>query len=625
MAEERLEIILEADVKGAIANLKGASDALKDLGINGAKNLKQLEAGLAELRKLRAGAETAADLNTINVAIKSLSAQAAALRKPVDDAAAGVAKIGKGAANANPALVNFGRVVQDAPFGLIGIANNIDPLISSFQSLSKSAGGTGGALKALGGALLGPAGIGIAISAVTSALIAFGPEISEAISGLGKFGTAAKDAALKSSEAFKAAELEFDKYVQTVNNSNASIAQQNAALEGANKLLGNYGLQIASISDLQKVGTQIGNIYAQIKQNEAFATALAAEAAKEYAANIANANATGKEAARIATGGFFTKLLAFAQPGNIQALAGGIKAIEKSTETQSLFSKELERSNKKGIELINSLSQITGVTEKTGKATADTKTETDKLTASQKRGNDERARAIALAQAEAAEKAKLLAIAQAEIQRIDDLTARKKLANIAAVSAGQLDTGAGVAGTDVTKRGIDPRITEVSENFKLLQEDAKQTAAIIGNTLGPTIDNVFNALANGDNVFKALGDSLKGLVIELVKAVAKALILQAILTAIAPGAGAVGGAGGGGFIGKLLGSVFGGRAGGGPVTPGGGYIVGENGPEKFYPTQPGMIVPSGGGMGGTLTASISGNSLLFLLNGAARNSRMNFG
>jgi hypothetical protein len=148
--------------------------------------------------------------------------------------------------------------------------------------------------------------------------------------------------------------------------------------------------------------------------------------------------------------------------------------------------------------------------------------------------------------------------------------------------------------------------------------------------LGPSVDSVFNALASGENVFEALGNSLKGLVIELVKAVAKALILQAVLALVTGGGSAAAGAaagaaGGGGFIGKLLGSVFGGRAGGGQVTPGGGYIVGENGPEKFYPSQPGMIVPNGGGGGGNLTARISGNSLLFLLNQASQSSRMNFG
>ena len=68
--------------------------------------------------------------------------------------------------NANLAFMNFGRIVQDAPFGLIGIANNIDPLIVSFQHLSQEIDintgrvrGAMGAFKAMGAQLLGPAGL----------------------------------------------------------------------------------------------------------------------------------------------------------------------------------------------------------------------------------------------------------------------------------------------------------------------------------------------------------------------------------------------------------------------------------------------------------------------------------
>ena len=33
---------------------------------------------------------------------------------------------------ASQSLINLGRVAQDAPFGFIGIANNINPLLESF-------------------------------------------------------------------------------------------------------------------------------------------------------------------------------------------------------------------------------------------------------------------------------------------------------------------------------------------------------------------------------------------------------------------------------------------------------------------------------------------------------------
>ncbi|MEZ5693204.1 MAG: tail tape measure protein [Altererythrobacter sp.] len=53
----------------------------------------------------------------------------------------------------------------------------------------------------------------------------------------------------------------------------------------------------------------------------------------------------------------------------------------------------------------------------------------------------------------------------------------------------------------------------------------------------------------------------------------------------------------GGFFGDILGSVFGlpGRATGGPVSPGRGYLVGERGPELFVPTSAGRVEASPAG------------------------------
>lgn len=78
--------------------------------------------------------------------------------------------VAKGSNQAAFALTNLGRVAQDAPFGFIGIQNNLNPLLESFQRLKAETGTTGGALKALGSALTGPAGIGIALAVVSSAI-----------------------------------------------------------------------------------------------------------------------------------------------------------------------------------------------------------------------------------------------------------------------------------------------------------------------------------------------------------------------------------------------------------------------------------------------------------------------
>ncbi len=87
---------------------------------------------------------------------------------------------------ATNALSNLSRVAQDAPYGFIGIANNLNPLLESFQRLKVDAGSTSGALKAMGAGLMGPAGIGLALGAVSSIIVAFGPKIMDFINGTNK-------------------------------------------------------------------------------------------------------------------------------------------------------------------------------------------------------------------------------------------------------------------------------------------------------------------------------------------------------------------------------------------------------------------------------------------------------
>ena len=63
--------------------------------------------------------------------------------------------------------------------------------------------------------------------------------------------------------------------------------------------------------------------------------------------------------------------------------------------------------------------------------------------------------------------------------------------------------------------------------------------------------------------------------------------------------GAGGASGLGGLLGNVAGALFGlpGRATGGPVSPGRGYVVGERGPELFVPTSAGRVEPSISGAG----------------------------
>jgi hypothetical protein len=71
---------------------------------------------------------------------------------------------------ATSAVLELGRVVQDAPYGIRGMANNITQLVSQMAFATQSAGSFTGALRAMWTALKGPLGIVLAISVVVSAL-----------------------------------------------------------------------------------------------------------------------------------------------------------------------------------------------------------------------------------------------------------------------------------------------------------------------------------------------------------------------------------------------------------------------------------------------------------------------
>ena len=77
-------------------------------------------------------------------------------------------KIPNASNQANQALVNSGRILQDLNYGFMGIANNLNPLLESFQRLSEKAKESGTSVKKeLISSLTGPAGLGLALSLVT--------------------------------------------------------------------------------------------------------------------------------------------------------------------------------------------------------------------------------------------------------------------------------------------------------------------------------------------------------------------------------------------------------------------------------------------------------------------------
>lgn len=160
MAEQRIQIKVEVDKSGNI-------------------QLKSLEKGFENIKLTAKQAGQAA---------KQLGVDISQINKTgnVDVAANSFTKLGRSIAGASAAsggatasVLEFGRVISDAPYGIRGVANNLQQLASNFAFMAKQAGGAGAALKAMGTALMGPLGILVAFQAVIAALDYFSANVSK--------------------------------------------------------------------------------------------------------------------------------------------------------------------------------------------------------------------------------------------------------------------------------------------------------------------------------------------------------------------------------------------------------------------------------------------------------------
>ena len=88
---------------------------------------------------------------------------------------------------ATSATLEFGRVLSDMPYGIRGVANNLQQLASNLFFMSKQVDGVtgksigfGGALMSLGKNLIGPAGLLVAFQGVTALIDFFANKQSDA-------------------------------------------------------------------------------------------------------------------------------------------------------------------------------------------------------------------------------------------------------------------------------------------------------------------------------------------------------------------------------------------------------------------------------------------------------------
>ena len=140
-------------------------------------DISQLKSKLAEAQvllenlKKQKSADFKLGLDTVNLQkqINDAKANISSLTKQINTNSSAFDTHSKAASNGGNTLMQFSRIAQDAPYGIIGIGNNLTATAESFSYLAKSSGGAGNALKSIGTSIMGTGGVLLAVSLATAA------------------------------------------------------------------------------------------------------------------------------------------------------------------------------------------------------------------------------------------------------------------------------------------------------------------------------------------------------------------------------------------------------------------------------------------------------------------------
>jgi len=501
---------------------------------------------------------------------------------------------------ATQALVNVSRVAQDAPYGFIGIANNLNPLLESFQRLKETSGSAGSALKEMAKGLMGPAGIGLALGVVSSLIVAFGPKIASFINGTTE-ASKAQDKLKESLDNARASASESGikllAYINVAENANNTDARRKEALDAVKNELGKVNLAYANSIKTTDDAKNAVKLYTEALVAQAItsryideiadknikladATKLATKAGQEYVASVERSknmiNGYVDASVTVAAVTNRDKDAYIAAGAAAQILKNDIDDLNTSVTTtiQNALANPFYVMDKSAKELDKTIIEVT----KNYKAFT-------KLTAEQ----------------------------------VGTFLPTDKPVSPIAPAAPQGLLGKGPSQAIIEADAISKAASEQAK-FNYLLNEAATTAQFIADGVG----NIFQSLAQGENIGESILNVFKDLTLQLAQMVVKALVFKAIMSALGMGGAAgsttdlTGGLLGG--LGKLLG--FTPMAEGGIVSKPTFAMVGEGGEsEAVMPLSKldsilGNAFASGANSGGGMSGGsfvLRGNDLVLAL------------
>jgi len=571
------------------------------------KSITEVEAELTQARKAVKGA-LGDDLIKANQYVQDLEQSLKDL-KSVGVQVPGAAKAAKEIANVSPeakkaqnTLTGLSGVVRDLPFGFIAIQNNLPILADQFTALSKDSGGFKNALKNLGSALAGPAGLAFAIGAVISGITALVQKygsFSAAINEILVLQKSQKDLTNELNTAIGKTVGEAEAEITTLNNlvgvltnTNSTLNQRNGAYDELNQkypgLLSNLNKEeIATGAVNSTIASRIALFAKEIELNgkrSALEKLIGQEAEKSYTSLSKLANQTFLDGLTAELQGVLlgfnagtAGLQVFAQQTQNGAKAtqffeGVLRGVQgELSETEGAI-KTLTDAEKKRIE------EEEEKAKKLERNAAKEKANTEKRIAQQKALNaaiERETEAAMKANVEANKRAAATKAEQLESQALKNRTEQLKRVAIAekeALTAFQQRQQAEMT-FGLETMPVLPGFKDLAP--KLVKDINTQAGLeLLENTFFNPVQTLFSDLISGaDNAFKAFAKAVLNAINQIVAKIIATGIIKLIAMIASPG----GFGGAGGFAGLLkgIGSALGFSIGGvanpnfGGVTSGG--------------------------------------------------------
>jgi uncharacterized protein YicC (UPF0701 family) len=282
----KLTVVLDAEVDKFNADIKKSSDRI-DVLKGRIQTLKQLKLVNPDDTKEQARLNTL--LNRTNV---ELSGQRLALGRTkselksysatANQASASVGKLSKAqqqfrnqAGSSNAVALEFNRIIQDAPFGILGVGNNIQQLAGNFSNLTASGLTAGQAISTALTSIISPANLVVlGISAVTSLWTAYSmgafdsaeetDDLTESLDDLIDKLTELELVAYKASVSFDQDKIKTEALAKVVNDFNLTA---DTRLKAYQELKDQFPTITKGLSDETVLANGLGDAYDEITRS----------------------------------------------------------------------------------------------------------------------------------------------------------------------------------------------------------------------------------------------------------------------------------------------------------------------------------------------------------------------